>query len=507
MLGVRLSDSRHMKDADAAAIHIGGIPSTLLMANAAGHLARAAEEMMGNNRSAVIFCGAGNNGGDGIAAALYLLRRGVAIRLLFVGDRQKMTADTAEMARRLAELGGRLTDFDPDEPDLAKSLSAAGVIIDAMFGIGLNAPLRGNALLAARLINAAGAPVLAADIPSGVEADTGRVSGEAVTADRTVTFSMAKPGHFAEPGCTFRGKLDIVSIGIPPEFLEKAGIHVFAVTADMLRLPKRPRISHKGDYGKLLVVGGSVGYTGAPTLAARAAVRGGAGLVYIGVPAEIYAITAGKNDEAMPFPLCCDADGRLAAGAGPVIVEKLAACSALVIGPGLGRSEELTGLVPALLAAADRPAVVDADGLRALSGDMAALKRAGKPVVLTPHAGEFAGMGGVLTGDRISDARCFAEKHGCVLVLKGHRTVCAFPDGAVYINTTGNPGMAKGGSGDVLAGLIGAMICQMPLRQAVITAVWLHGRAGDLCAEKIGEYAMTPSDIIAMLPEAMREIS
>jgi NAD(P)H-hydrate epimerase len=496
-----------MKDADAAAIHIGGIPSTLLMAIAAGHLARAAEEMMGNNRSAVIFCGAGNNGGDGIAAGLYLLRRGVAVRLLFVGSRQKMTADTTEMARRLTELGGRLADFDPDEPGLEKMLAAAGVIIDAMFGIGLNALLRGNALTAARLINASGAPVLAADIPSGVEADTGRVSGEAVAADGTVTFSMAKTGHFAEPGCTFRGTLDIVNIGIPPEILEKAGIDVFAVTGDMLRLPKRPRVSHKGDYGKLLVVGGSVGYTGAPTLAARAAVRGGAGLVFVGVPAEIYRITAVKNDEAMPFPLCCDADGRLTAGAGPVISEKLSGCDALVIGPGLGRSEELAGLVPALLASADRPAVVDADGLRALAMDMTAVKQAGKPVVLTPHAGEFAGMGGALTGDRVSDARKFAAENSCVLVLKGHRTVSAFPDGTVYINTTGNPGMAKGGSGDVLAGLIGAMICQMPLRQAVITAVWLHGRAGDLCAEKIGEYAMTPSDIIAMLPEAMKEIS
>ncbi|NCB51837.1 MAG: NAD(P)H-hydrate dehydratase [Clostridia bacterium] len=502
-----LSDSRHMRDSDNSAIHISGIPSTLLMQNAAGHLARAAENMMGDNRSAVIFCGSGNNGGDGVAAALYLMRRGISVRLLFVGDRKKMTADTAEMERRLVELGGRLKDFDPDEPGLLKELSASGVIIDAMFGIGLSAPLRGNALCAAQLINTAGAPVLSADIPSGVEADTGRVRGEAVRAKRTVTFSMGKPGHFVEPGCTFCGELEIVGIGVPPEFLENAATYNFAVTGEELSLPARKKLSHKGDFGKLLVVGGCVGYTGAPTLAARAAVRGGAGLVYLGVPGNIYEITAVKNDEAMPFPLYCDADGRLTTRAAPVITDKLEGCDALVIGPGLGRSAETAELVSTVVSAAKKPVVIDADGLWALSKDMSALEKAAKPVILTPHEGEFKRLGGVLTGDRPGDARAFSEKHGCVLVLKGHRTICAFPDGAIFVNTTGNPGMAKGGSGDVLAGLIGALVCQLPLRRAVTTAVWLHGRAGDLCAEKFGEYAMTPSDIIEMLPESIKEIT
>lgn len=504
---MRLTDSWHMREADNKAAAIAGISSATLMANAGRRLAATAETMMGENRSAVVFCGSGNNGGDGVAAALCLLGKGIRVRLLLVGERQKLTEDTAEMERRLAELGGRLEDFDPEEPGFAASLSAAGVVIDAMFGVGLNAPLRGSALSAARFMNAAGAPVLSADIASGVQADTGHIAGEAVTAERTVTFSMAKPGHFAEPGCLCCGALEIADIGVPPELLESAGTDIHAVTGGDLFLPKRRRISHKGDYGRLLIIGGCVGYTGAPALAARAAVRGGAGLVFLGVPSEIYAISAAKNDEAMPFPLCCDADGRLSRRAGPVISERLAACSALVIGPGLGRSEEIAGLVSDVVSAAERPLVIDADGLWALSEDMSALKRAGKPVVLTPHEGEFARMGGVLTGDRIADARAFSAAHRCVLVLKGHRTVCAFPDGSVYLNTTGNPGMAKGGSGDVLAGLIGALLCQLPLRLAVTAAVWLHGRAGDLCAEKYGEYAMTPSDIIEMLPEAMKEIS
>jgi NAD(P)H-hydrate epimerase len=232
------------------------------------------------------------------------MRRGIGVRLLFVGDRKKMTADTVEMVRRLVELGGRLEEYNPDAQGLAKAVSAAGVIIDAMFGIGLRAPLRGNALHAVQMMNNAGVPVLSADIPSGVEADTGRVTGEAVRADKTVTFSMAKPGHFVEPGCTYCGKLEIAAIGIPPEYLENAGTDNYAVIGSEFRLPVRPRLSHKGDYGKLLVVGGCVGYTGAPTLAARAAVRGGAGLVYLGVPRNIYEITAVKNDEAMPFSAC-----------------------------------------------------------------------------------------------------------------------------------------------------------------------------------------------------------
>lgn len=501
---MRLTIAQKMRDADNAAIHVSGVPSTWLMTNAAGHVARAAIDLMDTNRRAVIFCGSGNNGGDGVAAALYLLRRGVQLRVILVGSRTRLTSDTAEMERRLTELGGALEDFSAIDTDLLKEeLDSAGVIIDALFGVGLNKELRGDALLAVELINCSETPVVAADIASGVEADTGRILGNAVKADVTVTFSMAKPGHFVEPGCTCCGRLQIGDIGIPKELVEESGIDIIAVTPEEVSLPKRDPVSHKGDYGKLLLVGGSVGYTGAPTLAARAAVRAGAGLVYLGVPESIYQITAVKNDEAMPFPLA-DRDGRLSGAALPVILDKLKDCDLCAFGMGLGRSDELTALIQRLIKESVKPLVIDADGLFALAQDMSVLEKARKTIVLTPHEGEFLRMGGALTGDRTGDAKAFAQKHGCVLVLKGHHSICAFPDGEVYIVPYGSPGMAKGGSGDVLSGILAAMLGQLPLKRAVITAVTLHARAGEVCAEKLGEYSMTPGDMIEHLWEVTK---
>ncbi len=408
-----------------------------------------------------------------------------------------MTEDTAEMERRLEEMGGRLEDFLPADR-LSGKLAEAAVIVDAIFGVGFHGEVVSPAREAIELINAALAPVVSADLPSGVAADTGAVTGAAVRAARTVTFSMAKPGHFAEPGCLYTGSLSVEDIGLPRELLPES--RTFAVCEGDVRLPPRKEISHKGDYGRLLLVGGSVGYTGAPSLCAKAALRSGAGLVFLGVPEAIYAITAVKNDEAMPFPLPCDEAGRLSADAALPLQSKMAGCDVCAAGPGLGRSDGLTELVGELIRGTDKPLVLDADALFALSRDMEVLKARRGPVILTPHEGEFLRLGGVLSGDRISDARRFAEKHGCILVLKGHRTVTAFPDGEAWINTTGNPGMAKGGSGDVLTGVIGALLGRLLLREAVTTAVWLHGRAGDLCAEKFGRESMLPTDMIEMLP-------
>jgi len=502
-----LSDAGKMAEADSIAIRDYGISSALLMQNAAGFLARAALDVMGSNKNAIVFCGPGNNGGDGVAAAAILLRHRVQVRVLLVGDRGRMTPDCREMERRLIRHCGELEDFDPGDPLLPEQLRQAGVIIDAIFGIGLRRPLTGAALDAVRLINASGAPVLAADIPSGVEADTGRVLGDAVKCRKTVTFSMAKPGHYAQPGCLYCGQVEVVDIGIPGELLARAGCGVHALLEEEVRLPARAPISHKGNYGKLLIVGGSVGYTGAPSLCARAAVRAGAGLVYLGVPRKIYDITAVKNDEAMPFPLADDADGRLSLDALPVLLERLRNCDNCVVGPGLGRSEDVKKLVLELVRQTPVPLLIDADGLWALGGSAEVLKQADRPVVLTPHEGEFVRLGGSLTGERISDARGFASRYGCVVVLKGHRSLCAFPDGEVVIATNGNAGMAKGGSGDVLAGVIGALMGQMPLRQAVTTGVYLHGAAGDQCAAEKGEYGMTPSDMVETLPAVSKRIT
>ncbi len=504
---MKLTNSKDMRDADARAIHVLGVPSTLLMTNAAKEVASAALELMGKRKSTIIFCGSGNNGGDGIGTAVYLLRRGVGVRCFLAGERSNMTASCAEMERRLIELGGKLEDFDPSDERIRELTNEAGVVSDALFGNGLNPELRGKGLSRVKIINEAKAPVVSADIASGVETDTGRILGAAVRADITVTFSMAKVGHFAEPGCTCCGKLRVADIGIPTEVLEGAGTDVFAVGAEDVFLPVRPKISHKGDYGKLLIIGGSVGYTGAPVLCAKAAARSGAGLVSVGVPNEIYGITAGRLAEPMPFPLANDGNGRISLEALPVIQEKLSKSDVCVIGCGLSRSDGITELVRSMLCSSTKQLVIDADGLFALGNDSQIIKAAQRLPVLTPHEGEFVRLGGVLTGDRANDARIFAQSRECVLVLKGHHTICAFPDGEVYIISAGNPGMAKGGSGDVLAGIIGALLGQLSLKQAVITACAVHAMAGDASAASFGEYSMLPTDIIEAIPETMKSMT
>jgi NAD(P)H-hydrate epimerase len=349
--------------------------------------------------------------------------------------------------------------------------------------------------------------VVAADIPSGVSADSGAVLGAVVKCVRTVTFSMGKPGHYLEPGCEYAGRVDICPIGIPAEMLDKAFCGVEVLDAGDLRLPKRPRVSHKGDYGRVLILGGSVGYTGAPNLTAAAAVRAGAGLVYLGVPESIWSVCAVKNAEAMPFPLPGDEEGRFAPAAVEALARRELRRDVLALGPGMGRGDGVKTLVQTLVGQSECPVVLDADALWAVSENLSVLKECKAPVVITPHMGEFRRLGGDKTGDRLADALSFAAEYGCVTVLKGHRTIVAFPEGDAYILTTGNPGMARGGSGDVLTGILAAMLGQRPVREAVLTACLLHGAAGDACAEEKGEYGMTPTDMIERLPYIMKGIT
>lgn len=502
---MRLTNSQNSKDADAAAIHIRGVPSTLLMRNAAGHVARAAERRA-RCRRAVIFCGSGNNGGDGVAAALFLLRWGFQVRVLLTGSREKLTPDTREMERRLRELGGALEPFDPEDAALREELRQTGVIVDAMFGVGLSRPLAGLPLVAVEAINAAGAPVVAADIPSGVESDTGRVLGAAVRADETVTFSLAKPGHFLEPGCVYCGDITVADIGIPRDLVTDSVIPVRAVVREDLCLPRRAPVSHKGDYGRVLILAGSVGYTGAPALAALGALRAGAGLVSLGVPEPIYPIVAAQQREVMVFPLAADGEGRLSPRCLPQLEARLSQCDVCLCGPGLGRSGGIVEFVRQVARSCAGRLILDADALWAAAEDPAILSLPAKPPILTPHDGEFRRLAGADTGDRLGESLDFAREKGVALVRKGHRTLIAWPDGGGDILTTGNPGMAKGGTGDALAGILAGFAGQLPLEAALPTAVWLHGRAGDLAREKLGEYAMTASDLLAALPEAEQEL-
>ena len=501
---MKLADSAQMKALDAHAIDDLGVPSTLLMRNAAAGLVAAVGRAPAG--PVVVLCGSGNNGGDGLCAAAGLLTRGRDVRVFFVSDPARLTPDSREMLRRLEELGGR-ADLYADAPDAEACVSGAAVVVDAMLGTGLNSPLRGSVLSAVRAVNASRAYVIAADMPTGVSADTGAVLGDAVSADETVTFSLAKIGQFTEPGCTYCGRVTVWDIGIPPEAQEAVSCPVSAVTRRDLTLPVRDPLAHKGSFGRDLILAGSIGYTGAPVMAAEAAQRAGAGLVYLAVPDPIYSIVAIRCTEVMPQPVPCDDEGVVSWNAREYLRGMLRTCQAVLAGPGLGRGYELTSLIELLIRESEIPVVLDADALNAIADDPSVLREAKAPVIITPHPGEFARLGGSTENGRLEGARSFARDYGCIVVLKGHRTVTALPDGRAFLNTTGGPAMAKAGSGDVLAGMITALLGQgMEPWRAAVTAVWLHGQAGDLCAEALGEYSVTASDLIAAISPAMKTL-
>lgn len=505
---MKLATAGQMQALDRAAIRDRGIPSLELMERAAQATAKAARvlaEGQGILRAA-IFCGSGNNGGDGVATARLLREAGLEVRCFLTGRRERMTPDCWEMTRRLEEAGGTLEDFT-DTSEQEDWCAGCGVLIDAIFGIGLNTELRGLPLIAVKRMNAFPVPVLAVDIPSGVEADTGAVLGAAVEADATVTFTLPKPGLLLGEGGACSGRITVAKIGIPDDLVHGVESDLYGVFPEELSLPKRSRESHKGDYGKSYILGGSVGYSGAPVLSARAAVRSGGGMVSVGVPAPVWPVAGVKLDEAMPHPLPANREGGFSLEAAEEALHRMDACGVCLIGPGLGRSNSAAAVARRVLRATHLPVVLDADGINALEGHIDVLDaRRGACTVLTPHSGEFARVSGVpAVGERLAVARAFAAEHGCVLVLKGHRTITAFPDGTAYINTTGNPGMAKGGSGDVLSGILLSFLGQgMPPRLAVPMAVCVHGMAGDLCAEELGEYGMTPCDMVEALPRVWK---
>ena len=519
---MKLYTAAQMKEIDRVAIRERGIPSTLLMERAAKALVKevlalpvpsprqrnSGRLMTADGRTpteeeaaafwadykptAVVYCGAGNNGGDGVAAARFLLREGWQVRCLLVGRREKMTDDCKEMERRLIEAGGVLEKFDPHD---GGEYAFCDVAIDALFGVGLNSPLRADAGEAVRRIRRADW-VVSADLPSGVHADTGEILGAAVRSDVTVTVSAGKPGLYVGQGAVHAGRVVVADIGIPVDLTE--GEDCDTVVMERPQLPRRRRDAHKGDFGKLFILAGSVGYTGAPVLSARAAVRSGAGLVTLAVPPEIYPIAAVKCDEAMAWPW----PGEYAQ-----ILEKAKTCDVALIGPGLGQGERAEELALSLLRDLTCPVILDADGLNFLSRHIDVLDKREALTILTPHDGEFARLSGCALPitDRLSAARDFAKAHRCVLVLKGHRTITASWSGRCVVNPTGNPGMARGGSGDALAGILAALVGQLGWENAVAEAVWLHGRAGDLAAADKGEYGMTVGDLIERIPDAMKE--
>jgi NAD(P)H-hydrate epimerase len=519
---MRLVSAAEMREIDRLTI-AGGTPGHVLMERAGRGATRALLEcfphMRRKGRRAVICAGKGNNGGDGFVIARLLARREVRPTVVLLGRAAEVTGDAARNLRAYQRQRGRLIEVTESAQiaALAAALGQADVIIDAIFGTGLNSPVRGLHAEAIELINAAGLPVFAVDIPSGLHADTGQPLGTCVQAEATATFGFAKLGQVIYPGAEVVGRLAVVDIGITAEALAAvpSSAEYLEAAAVAAAVPVRRPDAHKGDCGHLLAIAGGFGKTGAPQLVARAAARAGAGLVTLVGPASLYPIYASGVIEVMTEVLP-DRDGRIAFDEG-ALAALLGGKSAVVIGPGIGTHDDAGRVVRWLLAHAPVPLVLDADALTCLASDLGALRAAAAPVILTPHPGEMARLCGsdaaAVQADRVGVARRFAREQRCVLVLKGARTVIAAPhagrgDGAyVWVNSSGNPGMASGGMGDVLAGILGGLLAQgLSTSEAACLGTYVHGAVADRLAAETGAIGLLASDVIQHLPAGLRDV-
>ncbi len=521
--------SKAMRAIDRSAVRDYGMRSIQLMENAGRGVATVVlAELSGMAATAprvVVVTGKGNNGGDGFVVARHLHNAGVRVSVLALSGLKEMKGDAGVNAGIWWEMGGEFLSLRSGR-DLKKHASLlrhSSIIVDGMLGTGLASPVRGLYAGTIEFINTLEKKVVAIDVPSGMDATTGAVLGVSIRADVTATMASAKTGFFLYPGLAMAGRVEVVDIGLPRGLVEDAGIRWNVITGADLRgfLKGRAPDAHKGVCGHLLVLAGSPGRTGAAYMAAMGAMRAGAGLATIGLPASLEPVMEAKTTEVMTSGLPETADKTLGAVSFEKISMLLEGKSALVIGPGLESSAEVTRLLEKVIRGVEVPVVIDADGLNALGGRLRVLKDAsgkgGPNMVLTPHPGEAARLLKVKTrevqADRLGAAEAIAERTGCVVVLKGACTIIAAPGnkgsgrapgskaGEVYFNTTGNAGLASAGTGDVLSGMIGGLLVQgyRPL-EAAIAAVYVHGLAADQLAGKSGEAGIVATDLLPIIP-------
>ena len=499
---MRLVSAEEMRAIERIAIEEMGIPAATLMDRAGRAVADAAASLAGSDGRVVVVCGGGNNGGDGFVAARALQAAGRGVLAIALGAPGKGSPESTAAWKAAEEAGVPVSGLKELE---AFPVRPGDVVVDAIFGTGLARPADGASAAAIEAIGALrsqGARVLAVDLPSGISTDTGRSLGPAVRADATVTFAFSKIGLALHPGADLAGDVTVVDIGIPP-----AAAARIPPTAELLDeaaaralVPRRDPEAHKGDAGRVLVVAGSAGKAGAAHLALTGALRGGAGLVTLAARPEVIGPALVGRPEAMSTPL--PGSGNIARSDIPALQGAASGANALVIGPGIPRGPETAPAIRGLLDRYPLPTVLDADAVNALADHPGLVAVIGHdaPIVLTPHPGEMARLiGGTIEdvqADRVGISRRKAQEWGAVVVLKGARTVVADPDGPAAIIPTGNPGMATGGTGDVLAGLIGALLAGgMRPREAARVAAWVHGRAGDIAASRFGERGMVAGDL------------
>ena len=513
---MRVLTAEQMREADRRTIEEVGLPAIVLMENAGHQVVFAMYATMGDltTRRIGVLCGRGNNGGDGLVVARVLWQQGIDVRVFFFGSVSDLTGDAGRnllVAQRLGVSVVEIVDrdaWDGTQP----AIGECNLLVDAIFGTGLSKPLDDFLTAVVGDVNALNVPVVAIDLPSGLSADEVNPIGEAIEADVTVALAAPKPALLVPPAEAWAGDLVIANIGIPGSVIDDVpGDRLELLTPEevSLLMPPRPIDSHKGDFGHVLVVAGSLGRTGAAHLAGLGALRSGAGLVTVATPRSCVPLVAASAPEYMTLPLAETADGTLASDALAALLSFQ--CDAVAIGPGLGLGSDVAAVVYGLIDRSEVPLVIDADALNVLSDDMQHLKgRPGVPIVITPHPGEMARLcqttSVAVQSNRLALTRHLAMDHQVYVILKGAGTLIGEPDGTIRLNLTGNPGMATGGIGDVLTGVTAAWLAQTGNASAACQiAVFLHGRAGDLAADTHGEVALTASDLIAALGQAVRE--
>ncbi len=509
---MKIVTSAEMREIDRVTTERFGVPSLVLMENAGSAVAEFALSAYPSAIAFGVVCGRGNNGGDGFVAARKLHEAGKEVRLLVLGDPKELRGDAATNFAKLPITPVLAKSREDLATEAARGVFEADVLIDAILGTGFRPPVSGIYAEAIAKMNAVTVPVIAVDIPSGADADVmGEQTGAVARADAIVTFTAPRPAHIF--GNLTSGPTVIAPIGSPDEAIQSSlNLNVITPKDIAPLIGPRPRDSNKGMYGHVLVVGGSLGKSGAAAMAGFSALRTGAGLVTVAAPRSVLAIIASYHPELMTEPLDeteADSISDRALGAFEEIAEKK---TVLAIGPGISRHPETAKFVRTIVNKSKTPIVLDADGLNAFEGQSKELKGSGRTLVLTPHHGEMSRLTGLSTSaiqrDRLNVARTFAKEHELILVLKGDRSVVANPDGDAWVNTTGNPGMATGGTGDILTGIVAGMLAQNPKHEfeAVLAAVYLHGLAGDVALEQAGEHSLVATDLVKALPEAFRRV-
>ncbi len=512
---MRILTAQAMREVDRRAIEELSIPSLVLMENAALGVVDALAESFPEARRIAVFCGPGNNGGDGFAVGRHLAVRGYDLELFLVTGRRPPSGDAAVELEICRRMGLAVKDVSSGA-HLGKALEVAGtcdLVVDALFGTGLGRPLGGHFGELVIGLSSLGVPCLAVDLPSGLDASSPHPPGPYLQAEQTVTFAAPKVAHIFPPAAEAVGELVVTDLGIPPDLVADAPGDLSLLEAQTLSglLSSRPAEGHKGTFGHLLLVAGSPGKAGAAILAARGAVRGGAGLVTVAVPEPLRDLVDGGSLETMTLGLPAGSGGTLATEALPDLVAAAVGKSAAAVGPGLGEEAQTPEVIRDLALRLELPLVLDADGLNAFAGRLEDL--AGRPAatILTPHPGELGRLLSWPTGrvveERLEAVREAARRSRSVVVLKGHRTLVADPGTGVWVNTTGNPGMATGGSGDVLTGLLGALLAQgYDAVDAACLGVYVHGAAGDRVAAEQGPEALAAGDLAAALGGAFGEL-